>query len=95
MTKHDYGRQQSLLLVKLVEAAASLLSKALVVIEQGNDLCRVHSLWEGVYEVLAHMQTNVSTNQVTQPACTKAVAQDVKLRDGTIRRDSDVTRYDA
>lgn len=75
ITKHDCGgrveRQHSLLLVKLVEAAASLLSKALVVIEQRNDLCRVHSLWEGLYEVLAHMQANVSTNQVTQPASPK------------------------
>ena len=57
----------SLLVVKLVEATAGLLSQALVVIEQGDDLGGVHPLWEGLDEVLAHMKPNVSTHQVTQP----------------------------
>ena len=61
----------SILFVKLVEAAAGLLSEALVVVEQGNDLCRVHSLWEGLNKVLSNMQPNVSTDQVTQPASIK------------------------
>ena len=42
-----------------------------MVIEQGNDLGRVHPLWKGLNEVLAHMQPDVGPDQVAQSAFTK------------------------
>ena len=57
-----------LLVVKFVEATASLLSQTLVVIEEGDDASWVDTVTKGLNEVLAHMQTNVCSYQVTQPA---------------------------
>lgn len=56
------------LVVKLVEATASLLSQALVVIEEGDDASWVDAVTKGFNEVFAHMEANVCSYKVTQPA---------------------------
>lgn len=56
------------LAVKFVKAAASLLAQPLGIIERWEDGCLVDALWEGVMEVGAHMEANVRSHQVTQPA---------------------------
>lgn len=56
------------LVVEFVEATASLLSQALVVIEEGDDASWVDTVTKGLNEVLAHMKADVCSHQVTQPA---------------------------
>lgn len=53
------------LVVKFVEATTSLLAQALVVIQKGDDASRVHAVSEGLDKVLADMQANICTHQVT------------------------------
>lgn len=71
----------------LVKAFACLLSQALELVHDGNELTDVHTVRERLQEVLAHVETHIAAHQVIQPAqiaqgdiqSEKALAISIKL----------------